>query len=72
MFNFAEHLKAIRLSKGITQKQLGEAIGSSERGIQNYELGISKPKYEAIVALADYFDISLDYLTGRSSDPERH
>ena len=72
MFNFAEHLKSLRQSKNITQKQLGETIGSSERGIQNYELGVSKPKYEVIIALADYFDVSTDYLLGRSDDPTRH
>lgn len=71
MFNFAERLKSMRQSKGITQKQLGEAIGASERGIQNYELGQSKPKFEIIVALADYFDVSTDYLLGRSDDPTR-
>lgn len=71
MFNFGEHLKSIRLSKKLTQKQLAEAIGSSERGIQNYELGINKPKYEIIIALADYFDISTDYLLGRSDNPKR-
>ena len=71
MFNFGEHLKALRLSKGITQKQLGEAIGASERGIQNYELNTRKPNYEMLQALADYFDCSTDYLTGRSDNPKR-
>ncbi|RDY26575.1 helix-turn-helix domain-containing protein [Lachnotalea glycerini] len=71
MFDFGERLKFIRLSRNLTQKQLAEAIGSSERGIQNYELGASKPKYEIIIALADYFDISTDYLLGRSDNPKR-
>ena len=71
MFDFGEHLKNIRQAKNLTQKQLGKAIGASERGIQNYELGISKPKYEVIIAIADYFNISTDYLLGRSEDPTR-
>lgn len=71
MFNFGEHLRTLRLSKGITQKQLGEAIGASERGIQNYELNARKPNYEMLQALADYFDCSIDYLTGRSDNPQR-
>ncbi|OYP44793.1 DNA-binding XRE family transcriptional regulator [Lachnotalea glycerini] len=71
MFDFGKRLKSIRLSRNLTQKQLAEAIGSSERGIQNYELGASKPKYEIIIALADYFDISTDYLLGRSDNPKR-
>lgn len=72
MFNFGEHLKSIRQSKGITQKQLGEAIGASERGIQNYELGQSKPKFETIIALATFFNVSTDYLLGLSDDPTRY
>ena len=71
MFTFGEHLKSLRLSKGITQKQLAESTGTSERGIQNYELGIRKATYDILIALADYFNVSLDYLVGRSDDPSR-
>lgn len=70
MFNFGEHLKSLRLSKGITQKQLAENIGASERGIQNYETNQRKPTYDILIALANYFEISLDYLVGRTSNPE--
>lgn len=72
MFFLGTHLKSLRKSRGITQKQLAQAIGASERGIQQYELGERKPAYDMLIALADYFDVSLDYLVGRSSDPTRH
>lgn len=72
MFTFGEHLKSLRLSKGITQKQLATLTGTSERGIQNYELNQRKPTYDILISLADYFDVSLDYLVGRSDDPTRH
>ena len=72
MFDFGAHLKSLRISAGLTQKQLAIEIGASERGIQNYELGERKPTYEILIALADYFDVSLDYLVGRSDDPSRH
>ena len=72
MIEFAAELKAIRKNKGITQKQLAAAIGASERGIQQYELGERKPAFDVLIALADYFDVSLDYLCGRSDDPARH
>lgn len=68
MKNFCIRLKTLRLERGLTQKQLGEATGLSERGIQNYELELRKPTIEAVIALADYFDITLDYLVGRSDD----
>lgn len=66
-----ERIKELRTSKGLTQKQLAEEAKLSERGIQNYELGERVPTLQAAIALADYFDVSLDYLVGRSDDPER-
>ena len=72
MFIFGEHLRNIRKSRHLTQKQLAINIGASERGIQQYELGERKPAYDMLLALADYFDVSLDYLVGRSDDPTRH
>ncbi|MCL2696629.1 MAG: helix-turn-helix domain-containing protein [Oscillospiraceae bacterium] len=70
MIVFIERLKLLRKEHNITQKQLGEAIGASERGIQNYELNERKPAYDVLIALANYFNVSLDYLTGRSDEPE--
>lgn len=69
MFNFGTHLKELRKSKNITQKQLAKGISASERGIQQYELGERKPTYDMLIALADYFDVSIDYLVGRTDNP---
>ena len=66
MFNFGTHLKMLRKSKNLTQKQLAENIGASESVIQNYELGTRKPTYDMLISLADYFDVSIDYLVGRN------
>lgn len=71
MNDFGSRLKEIRKNQGVTQKQVAVAIGASERGIQNYELNERKPAFDALIALADYFDVSLDYLVGRSDDPRR-
>lgn len=71
MIDFATQLKTIRKSKGVTQKQLAQAVGASERGIQSYEIGERKPAFDQLLALADYFDVSLDYLCGRSDVRER-
>lgn len=70
MLNFGEHLKSIRSSHNITQKELAISIGISERGIQHYELNERKPTYDILIALADYFNISIDYLVGRTDNPE--
>lgn len=72
MFNFGEHLKNIRKSKDLTQKQVANTIGISERGFQRYELNERKPTYDILIAIADFFDVSLDYLVGRSNDPKRY
>lgn len=66
-----ERIKELRINKGLTQKQLAEETRLSERGIQNYELGERVPTLQAAIALADFFDVSLDYLVGRSDDPRR-
>lgn len=69
---FSDRLRALRKLHGITQRQLAAAIGVSEITVQNYESQRKKPAYDALVSLADYFDVSLDYLVGRSDDPTRH
>lgn len=70
MENFGEHLKNIRKNHGVTQKQLAAAIGASERGIQQYELNERKPGFDTLITLADFFDVSIDYLVGRTDNPE--
>ena len=70
--NFQTRLTNIRRSKGFTQKQVADGIGISEVGLQNYENGRRKPAFDVLIALADFYDVSLDYLVGRSDDPARH
>ena len=70
MFNL--RLKDLRKKQKITQKQLSTDIGLSERNYQSLEYGNIKPSYDTLLKLADYFNISLDYLVGRSDDPTRH
>ncbi|MCL2697181.1 MAG: helix-turn-helix transcriptional regulator [Oscillospiraceae bacterium] len=65
MENFAEHLKNIRTTKGLTQRQVAVGIDVSERLYQRYEAGKGKPSFDNLWALADFFDISVDELMGR-------
>ena len=67
MFNFGEHLREIRISKNITQKQLATLVGSTERGIQRYESGERKPNFDAIIALCNVLEVSAHYLLGLST-----
>jgi transcriptional regulator with XRE-family HTH domain len=68
---FYERLKQLRKSKKVTQKALALAINVTERYSQEMEYGKTKPGFDILVALADYFDVSIDYLVGRSDAAER-
>lgn len=70
--HFSDRLLELRKSRNLTQKQLAIDLQMSELAIQHYESQRRKPAFDALVALADYFDVSLDYLCGRSDDPARH
>ena len=67
---FSERLKAIRLAKGLTQLQVSQSTGMSLLGYQRYEYGSREPAYNKLLTLADFFDVSLDYLVGRTDKPE--
>ena len=67
----ADALKRFRKERKVTQKQAAEIAGVAERVYQSYEYGKVAPTAPVLIALADYFDVSLDYLVGRSDDPAR-
>ena len=67
----AEALKRFRKEQKVTQKQAAKGAGVAERLYQSYEYGKVIPTATVIIALADSFDVSLDYLVGRSDVPER-
>ena len=70
--SFSDRLALLRKSRRLTQKQLALNLQMSELAIQHYEAQRRKPAFDVLIALADYFDVSLDYLVGRSDDPARH
>ncbi|MDE7244557.1 MAG: helix-turn-helix domain-containing protein [Oscillospiraceae bacterium] len=67
---FSERLRALRKTGGETQKQVGEAIGIGERHYQKFEGGDNFPSTENLCALADHYKVSIDYLLGRTDNPE--
>jgi Predicted transcriptional regulators len=70
--NFSERLKELRSSKGLTMEQLGKEIGSTKGTISNLENGNKKPSLDMLIKLANYFNISIDYLVGRTDEPLLH
>lgn len=70
--NFPERIKGLRISKGLTMEQLGKEIKSTRGTIGNFENGNKKPSLDMLIKLADYFNVSIDYLVGRTNDPKLH
>lgn len=68
---FGEILKALRKLRGITQQDMAKIINTSRSCVSNYESGNRQPDSETIKLIADYFDVSIDYLLGRSSEKNR-
>lgn len=68
--DFKDRLKDLRLSNNLTQINVSSQIGLSERNYQRLESGCSKPKFETIIKLADFFGVSTDYLLCRTNNPE--
>lgn len=66
----AKRLKELRESRRIYQREMAEYLGMSFRGYQGYETNQSDPKLKTLIALADYFGVSIDYLVGRTDAPD--
>jgi len=71
MANFSERIKLLRIKKNLRQIDMAEALNCTNRHYQFFEYGRSYPSFNKLIILADYFDVSLDYLVGRSDEPER-
>ena len=66
---FDKRLSFLRKQAGISQKQLGEVIGVSNKAICAMENGTRETSFEKLARLAEYFHVSTDYLLGITSDP---
>lgn len=66
---FDQRLSYLRKQAGISQKQLGEAIGLSNKAICTMENGTRETTFEKLMLLAQYFHVSTDYLLGVTDDP---
>ncbi len=70
MADFAERIKELRLESGMTQTEVGDIIGVKRYAVYTYERGLNYPEVRCLIMLADYFKVSLDYLVGRTDNPE--
>ena len=58
-------IKELRTEKGITQADLAKILKISDRAVGYYENGDREPDYTTLLKIAEYFDVSIDYLLGR-------
>ncbi|MBE5747449.1 MAG: helix-turn-helix transcriptional regulator [Clostridiales bacterium] len=65
VIEFAKRLKALRTEFGATQKQLADALQTTQRRISYLESGKIEPDLCLLWQIADFFDVSIDYLIGR-------
>lgn len=62
-------LKEIRTSRGVSQLKLALDLNMTQNSISRYENGVRQADYQTLIAFADYFQVSLDYLLERTDEP---
>lgn len=67
MAQFDKILKLLRTEKSMSQQELADALGISKSAINMYERGERQPNFEVLESIADYFNVDIDYLLGRTN-----
>ena len=68
---FSEKIRQLRKDRHLTQAEVAKEVGLSARGYQDLELG-AQPRYDALLHIADFYDVSVDWLMGRTDNPHAH
>ena len=67
MAQFDKILKLLRNEKNMSQQELADALGISKSSINMYERGERQPNFETLETIADYFNVDIDFLLGRTN-----
>ena len=62
---FGVKLKELRIEKGLSQRKLGELLGVCNQTVSFWETGSREPDLDALVKIADFFEVSVDFLLNR-------
>ena len=65
-------LKELRKERNMTQEAIAGKFGVTQRSVSRWENGTTMPDISVLIELADYYDVSLDYLTGRTNKTNSH
>ena len=63
-------LKSLRKKHRMSQTYLAMELGVSQNSISRFETGERRPDYDLLITIADYFKVSIDYLVGRTDNPD--
>ena len=63
-------LKELRKKKGISQLRLASDLNTTQNTVSRYETGEREPGIDELIKIADYFNVSVDYLIGRTENPK--
>lgn len=63
---FGSRLKKLRMTKALTQQDLAVCLNISKSNISKYENGTIEPSFEILIKISDYFEVSIDYLLGKT------
>jgi transcriptional regulator with XRE-family HTH domain len=66
MLTLNENIKKLRLARGINQIEFGKALGVSKQCVSNWENDNVMPSVEMLVKIADFFNVTTDYVLGRN------
>jgi transcriptional regulator with XRE-family HTH domain len=66
---FGRRLAELRNHKGMSQYELADRLQLSRGQIANYEQGTREPDFQTLIRLADFFEVSLDYMLNRTDTP---
>lgn len=69
MASLPERMRQLRKSAGLKQEELGSILGVAGNTISQYETGRNEPNDSIKIAMANYFNVSMDYLMGNTNDP---
>ncbi len=70
MKEVAEKLRSLRESVKLSQVKMAEIVGVKQSSLNRYELNQASPTFETLTQYADYFDVSMDYIFGRTDNPQ--
>lgn len=66
MINFSERLRTLRTRKGLSQLEFAKQVKLSKSAVNMYERGEREPSFDVLEVIADYFNVDLDYLLGKT------